>query len=198
MSIPKPWEDGGADSKKQLKRQPWASATSEVNSDVVRAHERERASAGASRNIDAVKAQAFAKCYLIDCDHRNAAALAFGIEDDERARRTGLDYLRHPLVLQAIQNLIPQIESEKLVTRERIMMGLLQEATYFGVGSSHSARVAAWGKLAQMTGSDKPVDPEQDAAGRAGVMLVPMIGSIEEWESTARTEQAKLKADVRT
>jgi hypothetical protein len=147
------------------------------------------------------KRQEFAKAYLIDCDP-TMAALRCGLADPEdldSARATGWYYFRQPETLAAIQAFSATLENDKIVSRDRVLMGLLEEANYRGLGSSHSARVAAWGKIAQMLGAEKPADPNapDPTKVRGGVMLIPMAQSIEEWEGAATRSQSALKAAVR-
>lgn len=198
----KPWEsrDNAAveEAKRQAGQKPWEPKTPPVKAEIVQAHNQRAFANGRGYAVDAIKAQAFAKNYLIDFDHRNAAILTFNIDDPERARVVGLDWIRHPLVLQALQAYMPRIENEKIVSRERILLGLLQEANYHGLGSSHSARVAAWSKLAKIMGMEIEKKDSDEAKTRGGVMLVPFAGGIEQWEQAARGQQAQLKADVRT
>lgn len=79
--------------------------------------------------------------------------------------------------------------------RERIISGLFKEAHYKGPGASHNARVNALGKLAVIFGLDKKDDkPEVD---ESGVMVVPMTGSLDEWENAAIDQQTNLKQEVR-
>jgi hypothetical protein len=199
----KPWETRHdpalIEAKAQTAQKPWDPKTPPVKQEIIQAHEQRTVQNGQVLAIDQIKAQAFAKNYLIDFDHRNAAIVTFGYTDAERARQVGLDYIRHPFVLQALQAYMSRIEQEKLVSRERILLGLLQEANYHGVGSSHSARVAAWRGLSKIMGMETE-KPEEDLTKKikGGVMLVPYAGGIEAWEASARGQQAQLKADVRT
>jgi hypothetical protein len=145
------------------------------------------------------KRQEFAKSYLIDFDP-TMAALRCGLadpEDIDNARTLGWYYYRQPETLAAIQAFSATLENDKIVSRERVLMGLLEEANYRGLGASHSARVAAWGKIAQMLGAEKPADTPDPAKVRGGVMLIPMAQSIEDWEQAATSSQAQLKSAVR-
>ena len=198
----KPWESRDdavvTEAKEKASQKPWEPEIPKVAPQIIKAHKQRQVEDGRVVAIDAIKAQAFAKNYLVDFDHRNAAIVTFGLTDSEHARRVGLDYIRHPLVLQALQAYMNRIETDKVISRERILLGLLQEANYHGVGSSHSARVAAWAKLAKIMGME--LEPKDEDAKKiaGGVMLVPFVGGIEQWESAARGQQAQLKADVRT
>lgn len=141
------------------------------------------------------KRQEFAKNYLIDCCHMTAA-IRMGA-DPEDAGRIGRELLNDPITLAAIQAYSSRIEKDKIVTRERIMMGLFEEANNRGFGSSASARVAAWARLAAMIGAEKPAGEDKGKEARGGVMLVPYAGGIDAWEAAAKGQQTLLKASVR-
>lgn len=202
----KPWEsqDNSAISEaiETTAHKPWDPVVPKVAPRVIEGHSSRMMARGDGRTIDKIKAQAFAKAYLVDFDGFNAL-VRIGEADETTDRvvisRKAGDYLRNPIVLQTLQAFISRVESDKLVSRERILMGLLEEACYHGPGSSASARVAAWGKLAKLMGMElPPEDLDAKARARGGVMLVPFAGGIEEWERAAIGQQAQLKADVRT
>lgn len=77
---------------------------------------------------------------------------------------------------------------------------LIREANYYGPGGSAAARVAALGKLASIYGMDGNASKKGKGgkAGRGGVMVVPGIADIDEWEKAASESQDKLVADART
>lgn len=200
----KPWESRAKkdetieEAKRDAAAKPWETKVPKTDRKVVEAVVDELR----LPPIDQIKAQAFAKNYLIDFNHRNAAIRTFNYAEGsaEQARKVGLRMLSHPYVLQAIHAFMPLIEKEQLVTRERVILGLLEEANYHGFGASHSARVAAWAKLATLLGMDfEAKNPKTDPnMNRGGVMLVPYAETVEEWEKHAMASQLQLKSDVRT
>lgn len=200
----KPWEsqdDGVVEAAKFTSGQkPWEPQVKPVPKSIADEVKREATIGGRNYVIDQIKAQAFAKAYLVDFNPVNALIRIGDADENTEAQyltRRAHAYLRNPVVLQTLQTFIARVETDKLVTRERILFGLLEEATYFGVGSSASARVAAWSKLAKIMGMElPPEDPTKKVRG--GVMIVPMAGGIEEWEASARGQQAQLKSDVRS
>lgn len=207
--LAKPWEKKGSspvieDAIADQTHAPWHPKPAKVPPHIKRAHKEKQQRNEKTRSIapEAVfKRQEFAKAYLIDFDP-TMAALRCGLadpEDPDGARATGWYYFRQPETLAAIQAFSATIENDKIVSRERVLMGLLEEANYRGIGSSHSARVAAWGRLAQMIGAEKPADPNapDPTKVRGGVMLIPMAQSIEHWEEAATKAQGELKATVR-
>lgn len=65
---------------------------------------------------------------------------------------------------------------------------------------SPAARVSAAAKLQELIDRDKEAAlASKGASGvRGGVLLVPMIANVDEWEAVAMASQAKLVADVRS
>lgn len=207
--IAKPWEKSTHDTTVQdavqaTAAKPWNPPPPSVPQEVLQAHKVKSSASGESVKLDPIKAQAFAKEMLVDFNPVKSLLRAGLISEDEATSRTpsslyktATRYERHPLVQQALRDFIHRIESDKVVSRERILYGLLEEACYHGPGASASARVAAWGKLAKLMGMELPEGGEAKNAAPGGVMLIPFAPSIEQWEQAAMGQQAKLKADVR-
>jgi hypothetical protein len=193
----KPWEDKSGVSSPGLKPgNPWDPPTPIVPPRIMEQHRSRMQRQGQYQPEKKFKAQEFAKLYVIDFDHRNAA-LRLGAPED-KALEIGRGMLNDPETLQAIQAFMARIEKDKIVSRERVLAGLLREACYHGHGASHSARVAAWGKLAKVLGMELPTEDPAKKTIQGGVMLVPMAGGIEDWERAAMGQQQQLKSDVRT
>lgn len=207
--LAKPWEKKGGspvidDAVADQTHAPWQPKPARVPHSIKKAHQEKQARNERKRVAPEVifKRQEFAKAYLVDFDP-TMAALRCGLadpDDPDGARTIGWYYFRQPETLAAIQAFSATIENDKIVSRERVLMGLLEEANYRGIGASHSARVAAWAKIAAMLGAEKPADPNAPDPNkvRGGVMLIPHMGSIEDWEQAATNSQAALKAAVRT
>lgn len=74
------------------------------------------------------------------------------------AQSTVLNYSRRmhqePYVQLLIRLKLEEMDTEAICSRNRIIAGLLEEATYRGEDASHSARVAAWAKLGKYMGLD--------------------------------------------
>jgi hypothetical protein len=206
----KPWEKSNGNTavdqaKVKARAKPWNPAPPEVDQQVLQAHKVKTTASGEYVKLDPIKAQAFAKEMLVDFNPVKSMLRAGLISAEDAQEReasslykTANRYERHPLVQQALRDFIHRVESEKIVSRERILYGLLEEACYHGPGASASARVAAWGKLAKLMGMELPPEGEKkanDAPG--GVMMIPFSPSIEQWEQSAMGQQARLKADVR-
>lgn len=199
----RPWEKNSEDEAVrdalgEAAHKPWDPPVPKTEKRIRDQHKQKQIIQGNPRPERIFQAQAFAKEYIIDFDHR-AAAIRMGVHDDEgEAVKMGRAMLNDPETLQCIQAFMAQMPESTIVTRERVMWGLLQEALLHGLGASHSARVAAWSKLAKLLGMEEAKEDPSKAKSASGVMLVPyMPGGIEAWETAAVGQQAQLKADVR-
>lgn len=112
------------------------------------------------------------------------------------AMNAGYQMTRWPYVAQRIQGAMDEAEEKNIVTRNEVMFGLKREANFHGAGASHGARVGSWSKLAGILGMDvKRV--EQQLALKGGVLVVPAVDGVEEWERRSAAAQAALKEEVR-
>ncbi|HWV45502.1 MAG TPA: terminase small subunit [Nitrospira sp.] len=90
----------------------------------------------------------------------------------------------------------PKAEEEQ---RKRfILASLTREANYRGPGSSHAARVAALAKLGNFLDMDGVQKTKNEHLHRGGVMAVPGIASLEDWEKAAKDSQTQLVKDTQT
>lgn len=93
------------------------------------------------------KQSRFVEEYLIDLNATQAAIRA-GYKNGEIGRQL----ITKNYVLDAIKDAQAKLSERTLVTQEQVVKGLLKEAEYVGEGSSHSARVSAWGLLGKHLG----------------------------------------------
>ena len=136
--------------------------------------------------------------YLIDYD-AIAACQRCGF-NYQFAVDYSLKFMREPYVLQKINKVKFQEtdeESSLEFDTKRIRASLMAEAHYRGPGSSHAARVAALSKLAALCGMEAPKKFEQTINHRGGVMAVPGIASLDDWEQAASASQDALVKDAR-
>lgn len=91
------------------------------------------------------KQKRFVEEYLIDFNATQAAIRAGYSENS--AYSIGQENLKKPEIKGEIDKLTDKMTERALITKERIIQGLLNEAETFGEGSSHSARVSAWAHL---------------------------------------------------
>jgi len=182
-------------------RKPWDPPLPNVAPEIIQAHRTSATARGEGLRVDRLQAQAFAKELIIDFNPVKALLRLGWAKPDASTQalyKKAQRYERDPYVQQAMRDYIHRIESDKIVSRERILYGLLEEACYHGPGASASARVAAWGQLTKLMGMHLPPDDPAKAQGvRGGVLLIPYSPSVEDWERNAMGQQAKLKADVR-
>lgn len=140
--------------------------------------------------------------YLFDYNWVNAckrvgmnAAMAFDyakrFQDDGYCQKK-LKELQKSKAASSAQTRKQEIEEE----RQRIIEGLRFESTYNGPNSSQSARVAAYKQLCAIYGFEAPKQQKVDVGVSSGVMLVPMVGSMDDWEKAANASQTKLQEDT--
>ena len=88
---------------------------------------------------------------------------------------------------------------EASVARKRMYRAMMEDAAMDrGPGSSHGARVSAITQLMKIEGMDYEAPAETTKGGPAGgVMLVPALGTADDWCSVAMQSQHRLKQTVR-
>lgn len=137
----------------------------------------------------------FVKEYLID-HNAVSAAMRCGF-NGQTAPQYAHQFMDEPYVqkkLAEAQSKILDIDSEEGdVERQRIIAGLIREANYRGPGSSHSARVAALSKLSAIFKLEST--SAANLGEQSGVMEVPGVASVENWQEVASSQQEKLKND---
>lgn len=135
--------------------------------------------------------------YLLDFS-QTAAAIRIGFGAGF-AQTYAEKFMAEPYVRKRIMDLQTAMagdeKTEADLDRRRIRAALMREAHYRGPGSSHAARVSALAKLAAIRDMDSPTRLKIDAGNRGGVMMVPAIASIEEWEQAAQASQGALQAE---
>ena len=135
--------------------------------------------------------------YLLDFD-QTAAAIRIGFSASF-AQTYAEKFMTEPYVRQRIAALqTAMAEDEKIeaeLDRRRIRAALMREAHYQGPGSSHAARVSALSKLASIRDMDAPTKIKSEVALRGGVMMVPGIANLEDWEKAAQASQTQLQED---
>lgn len=142
----------------------------------------------------------FVQEYLKDHDYYGAA-IRIGFLP-QFAQQYAKEFADDPFVRSRIDyEMTRELTKEEQAEHERVMKRrvdalLLKQAGYVGPGASHGARVSALSKLASIYGMDAPTKVEQTVQHRGGVMMVPGIASIEEWEAQAMASQAKLTSEA--
>jgi phage terminase small subunit len=137
----------------------------------------------------------FVREYLVDMDPL-AAAIRCGYMQ-AFAKEYALKFMAEPYVQQMIQEGHGQLLSDDGILKQVVKHDLLKAARYYGEGASHSARVSALAHLAKILGMDTAAKAEeQEQAHRGGVMQVPTIANITEWEAAAAAQQAELQTNA--
>lgn len=139
---------------------------------------------------------AFVTEYLKDLDSW-AAAVRVGY-----LRAVAHDYasllMQEPYVQREIERRRAEIpanpKEDDKTERHRVRQWLVEEARYKGPGSSHSARVSALTKLCNVLDMDGATKSKVEVTHKGGVMLVPAIASLEDWEKQAAKAQDALIA----
>jgi len=96
------------------------------------------------------KQRRFVDEYLVDLNASQAAVRA-GYKVDH-ARQMAAENLSKPVIADAIAAAQLARSERVRITQDDVLRGLHREATWMGDGSSHSARVAAWGLIAKHLG----------------------------------------------
>ena len=141
----------------------------------------------------------FVEQYFVDYNATNAA-LRCGFMRSF-ATEYATQFMGEPYVQMCLaqhqNNAITQDPETDTYTKQRIMNALMKEAHYHGPGASHGARVSALAKLASLHGMDREAKATKEKGVRGGVMSVPAIADIDEWEEVAVTVQEKLVQHAR-
>ena len=128
--------------------------------------------------------------FLIDRDPL-AAGLRAGVSRLNLKRRVKA-WLDDPRIVRAIQLKTDTTDLDKMISPQRIMAGFIDVA--FNKDAPPAARNTALRELASM--KKMYGDEDKDNKG-SGVIMVPMVGSLDEWNRLAMAAQQKLKEDVR-
>ncbi len=102
----------------------------------------------------------FATEYLVDMNATQAAIRAG--YSKKTAASQGERLLRNVEIEKRVGELRQEQEERTLLEADDVVMGLHTEATREGEGSSHSARVSAWGHLGKHLGIFGPKGSEDD------------------------------------
>lgn len=129
--------------------------------------------------------------YLIDRDP-GAAAVRAGVARIN-AKRSVQKWLGDPRIVQAIQLKTDGADLDKMISPQRIMAGFIEVA--FDRNAPSAARNTALRELAAI----KKMYGEEDKDKKgSGVILVPVMGSVDDFARAAMASQEKLKEDVRS
>ena len=131
----------------------------------------------------------FVREYLFDRDP-TLAAVRCGFRF-ESARKYGADFLREVYVQNKIKDVILSDDITPDIDK-KIVLNTLREGTVVPIEMS---RVSAASKLASILGMDAPTKSE--VTHRGGVMAIPTIAGMDDWEKAAMASQDALLNDTR-
>lgn len=133
--------------------------------------------------------------YMHDYDVVNAAVRC-GFQK-AFAKDYGTQFINEPYVLQQIKERERALIADEKVQAEDdrlLVLSVLRQATKVG---PYASRVAAAAKIATILGLDKHSKESTGTTHRGGVMAVPGIASIDDWEKAAMQSQSQLLVDTR-
>lgn len=136
----------------------------------------------------------FVEEFLFDQSYINAA-VRLGFHMPYASTYAKL-FAEEPYVLQRIRQRQEEIDSARDLDKEKetLVHRVLTEAMQNG---PYASRVAAAARMAAILGLDTPTKLEGSFTHRGGVMAVPTIASIEDWEKEAEASQGKLATETR-
>lgn len=136
----------------------------------------------------------FVHFYLRTRDATRAARLCGFM--DAFAPAYGRRLLTEPYVERRLEEIEIEFDSLPKEEQQRIVKaGLFRSAFDESPRSSHSARVSALAKLANILDMDG--SKKLEVMHRGGVMLVPAMASVDDWERVASAQQEEIVRDVR-
>lgn len=134
--------------------------------------------------------------YLIDFCKVRAYWRAGGQQKGKKAYDAAWELFNEPYVAHQVQRCIDSIEEKGLITRTRVIAGLVRESNREGLDASHSARVSALNSLRDILGmASKTVAHHLSAQG--GILVVPETSNLGDWEKRSAEAQRALKEAVR-
>lgn len=136
----------------------------------------------------------FVNEYMFDWDWTKAA-IRVGYPKN-KAREVAEAFMSEPVVQRLIKEQSKSFDPAKEITLGYVVSGLLKEAHREGGGSSHAARVAAWEKVGKVLGLGQSNTVDNNV-NISGVMVVPGVQSVDDWENAAAPCQAALQASVK-
>lgn len=136
----------------------------------------------------------FVTQYLIDYNAW-AAIVRVGFLKSVAAQYAS-DFMQEPYVQREIarRQLAEDADPKTALKNKKkwVEMNLLQQAQFKGEGSSHSARVSALSKLCNIYDMDGATKVKATVTHKGGVMMVPAIANVDEWEKHAAVHQDSL------
>lgn len=134
----------------------------------------------------------FVEEYLIDFNEYRAAQRCG--YPRLNARSVGQLFMHRPEIVRAITHRVGTIDQKHILNPSRIIAELAKVA--YGDGAFVGGKLIALQELSKIAELGPKKDGNKPKA-KGGVMLVPGVQSLEQWEAAAKNSQAKLKEQVR-
>lgn len=134
----------------------------------------------------------FLDYYMVDFDAVRACVCIGFIP--QLAQKYAMEFESCPYVLKRVHELRTRTPAKPKVQDEQdkqLVRTALRQALMNG---PYASRVAAAAKMASILGMDAPT--KQEVTHRGGVMMVPGIAKLDDWESAASASQEKLVAET--
>lgn len=138
--------------------------------------------------------EAFARQYIIDFNQKRAA-VRMGYSETA-ANTMGNSIFWHSYTQAYLVALIRGMEETTIVGRNEVLAGLLREAHSYGMDSSSATRIMAWKEIAKILGMY--VARIEISANSSGVMEVPLVRDVNEWEQISAVSQGLLMEAARS
>jgi hypothetical protein len=138
--------------------------------------------------------EAFARQYIIDFNQKRAA-IRMGY-DEQSANVMGNHLFWHSYTQAYLVALIRGMEETTIVGRNEVLAGLLREAHAYGMDASSATRIAAWKEIAKILGMY--VARIEISQNSSGVMEVPLVRDVNEWEQISAVSQGMLMEAARS
>lgn len=138
--------------------------------------------------------EAFARQYIIDFNQKRAA-IRMGYPETT-ANTMGGKLFWHSYTQAYLVALIRGMEETCIVGRNEVLAGLLREAHSYGPDSSSATRIMAWKEIAKILGMY--IARVEISANSSGVMTVPLVRDVNEWEQISQVSQGMLMEAARS
>lgn len=138
----------------------------------------------------------FVDQYLIDYDEI-AAAQRCGFQVGF-AKDYALKFMSEAYVRQRIEIVKhTKVDEKKMEQFDKETVRSILRKEMHNPHTTGAARVQAAAKMAAILGMDKPVENKTTHIHKGGVLMVPAIANVNDWESMAKASQEKLVSDAR-
>jgi len=139
---------------------------------------------------------AFVDQYLIDFDEV-AAAQRVGFQV-AFAKDYAIKFMAEAYVRQRIEIVKHmKVDEKKMEQFDKETVRAILRKEMHNPHTSGAARVQAASKMAAILGMDKPTETRLTHTHKGGVLMVPAIASVNDWEAVAKSSQEKLVSDAR-